>query len=103
MTVGRVRPAVAAMASYRPGKSAAQAEDEHGITDAIKLASNENPYQPVPAIVAAIAEPYGALRTFCSVTIAVTYLLEVTSKAGFSAATPSAAIRVPRMASTISR
>jgi len=55
MTVGRVRPAVAAMASYRPGKSAAQAEDEHGITDAIKLASNENPYQPVPAIVAAIA------------------------------------------------
>ena len=55
MTVGRVRPAVAAMASYRPGKSAAQAEDEYGITDAIKLASNENPYQPVSAIVAAIA------------------------------------------------
>ena len=64
MTVGRVRPAVAAMASYRPGKSAAQAEDEHGITDAIKLASNENPYQPVPAIVAAIAAAAGEVNRY---------------------------------------
>jgi len=64
MTVGRVRPAVAAMASYRPGKSAAQAEDEHGITDAIKLASNENPYQPVPAIVAAIAAAAGDVNRY---------------------------------------
>ena len=64
MTVGRVRPAVAAMASYRPGKSAVQAEDEHGITDAIKLASNENPYQPVPAIVAAIAAAAGDVNRY---------------------------------------
>ena len=64
MTVGRVRPAVAAMASYRPGKSAAQAEDEYGITDAIKLASNENPYQPVPAIVAAIAAAAGDVNRY---------------------------------------
>ena len=64
MTVGRVRPAVAAMASYRPGKSAAQAEDEHGITDAIKLASNENPYQPVPAIVAASVAAAGDVNRY---------------------------------------
>ena len=33
MTIGRVRPAVAAMPSYRPGRDAKQAEAEHGITD----------------------------------------------------------------------
>ena len=43
------------MAPYRPGKSAAQAEQEHGITDAIKLASNENPYAPIPAVLEAAA------------------------------------------------
>lgn len=64
MSVGRVRPAVAAMVSYRPGKSAAQAEDEHGITDAIKLASNENPYPPVPAVVAAIAAAAGDVNRY---------------------------------------
>jgi len=52
------------MASYRPGKSAAQAEDEHGITDAIKLASNENPYPPVPAVVAAIAAAAGDVNRY---------------------------------------
>jgi len=64
VSVGRVRPAVAAMASYRPGKSAAQAENEHGITDAIKLASNENPYPPVPAVVAAIAAAAGDVNRY---------------------------------------
>lgn len=54
MTIGHVRPRVAALAAYRPGKGAEQAEAEHGIDDAIKLASNENPYSPVPAVVAAV-------------------------------------------------
>lgn len=48
-----VRPSVAALAPYRPGKSAEQANAEHGIDDAIKLASNENPYPPLPAVVEA--------------------------------------------------
>ena len=51
---GRPRPAVEALPAYRPGKGAAQAEAEHGIADAIKLASNETPWGPVPAVVAAI-------------------------------------------------
>ncbi len=55
MTVGRVRPSVAGLAAYRPGKGAKQAEAEHGITDAIKLASNENPYDTVPSVASAIA------------------------------------------------
>ena len=52
---GVVRPAVSQLPAYRPGKGAAQAEAEHGITDAIKLASNENPYAPIPQVVDAIA------------------------------------------------
>jgi len=55
MAIGKVRSAVRALAPYRPGKSAAQAEEEHGIADAIKLASNENPFPPAPAVVEAVA------------------------------------------------
>jgi histidinol-phosphate aminotransferase len=49
------RPAVDQLPAYRPGKGAAQAEAEHGITNAIKLASNENPDAPLDAILAAVA------------------------------------------------
>lgn len=56
MTIGKVRPAVQGLASYRPGKGAAQAEEEHGISNAIKLASNENPYSPVPAVAKAVQD-----------------------------------------------
>ena len=52
---GRPRSAVADLPAYRPGKGAAQAEAEHGITDAIKLASNETPWPPLPAVVDAVA------------------------------------------------
>ncbi len=52
---GRPRAAVDSLPAYRPGKGAAQAEAEHGITGAIKLASNETPWPPLPAIVDAIA------------------------------------------------
>jgi histidinol-phosphate aminotransferase len=54
MTFASVRPAIAGLAAYRPGKGAAQAEQEHGITEAIKLASNENPFPPIPAVTAAV-------------------------------------------------
>jgi histidinol-phosphate aminotransferase len=54
MFIGRPRAVVAGMPAYRPGKGIKQAEAEHGITDAIKLASNENPAPTVDPIVAAI-------------------------------------------------
>ena len=54
-TVGRVRPAVDALPAYKPGKAAEQAEREHNIAAAIKLASNENPYPPPAAVVEAVA------------------------------------------------
>mgnify|MGYP003870330903 CR=1 FL=1 len=56
MPIGKVRSAIRALTPYRPGKSAAQAEKEHGIADAIKLASNENPFPPLPSIVDAVAD-----------------------------------------------
>ncbi len=44
------------MPSYKPGKDASQAEAEHGITNAIKLASNETPWPPVDSVLAAVAD-----------------------------------------------
>ena len=39
---------------YTPGKSAAEAMAEHGIAEAVKLASNEVPFGPLPGVVAAV-------------------------------------------------
>jgi histidinol-phosphate aminotransferase len=62
-TIGRPRPSVERLPAYRPGKGAAQAEAEHGITGAIKLASNENPLPPIAAVVDAVtAAARGANR-----------------------------------------
>mgnify|MGYP006084204295 FL=1 len=65
MSIGGVRPAVQAMPAYRPGKAAGQAEEEHGIKNAIKLASNENPYPPVPSVVAAMTDAAGRVNRYC--------------------------------------
>lgn len=54
--IGRPRSVVADLPAYRPGKGTAQAEAEHGITGAIKLASNENPEAPLDSILAAIRD-----------------------------------------------
>lgn len=56
---GHPRAAVADLPAYRPGKGAAQAEAEHGITGAIKLASNETPWPPLGSVVDAIASAAG--------------------------------------------
>jgi histidinol-phosphate aminotransferase len=46
-------PGVRQLRPYQPGKPVAELEREHGIRDAIKLASNENPFGPSPLAVAA--------------------------------------------------
>ena len=43
----RLRPDIEALEPYRQGKAAA--------ADAFKLSSNENPFEPLPAVVEAIA------------------------------------------------
>ena len=55
---------VADLPAYRPGKGAAQAEAEHGITNAIKLASNENPSPPLDPIVAAVNEAAAGVNRY---------------------------------------
>jgi histidinol-phosphate aminotransferase len=52
----RVRPAIAAIPAYVPGKSAESVANEHRLARAIKLASNEVPYPPTETVRAAIAE-----------------------------------------------
>ncbi len=64
MTVGRPRSVVESLPAYRPGKGAAQAEAEHGISDAIKLASNENPLAPVAAVQRAIVEAASGVNRY---------------------------------------
>ena len=46
-------PGVRALQPYQPGKPVAELERELGISNAIKLASNENPYGPSPRALAA--------------------------------------------------
>ena len=64
MSIGRVRPCVEDLPAYRPGKAAVQAEEEHGITGAIKLASNENPYPPADSVLAAIVEAVSGVNRY---------------------------------------
>ena len=60
-----MRPAVDALPAYKPGKAAEQAEREHYIAEAIKLASNENPYPPPAAVVEAVAEACRGANIYC--------------------------------------
>ncbi len=49
-------PGVLGLAPYQPGKPVEELERELGISSAIKLASNENPWGPSPLAVAALRE-----------------------------------------------
>lgn len=49
------RPGIERIAPYQPGKPVEEVERELGIARAIKLASNENPLGPSPAVKAALA------------------------------------------------
>jgi histidinol-phosphate aminotransferase len=49
---------------YQPGKPVAETERELGITGAIKLASNENPYGPSPLAVKAIQQALSSLHDY---------------------------------------
>lgn len=49
-----VKPQVRNLVPYSPGKPIAEVQRELGLTDVIKLASNENPFGPAPAVMAAV-------------------------------------------------
>ena len=50
-----VRPAVAGLVPYEPGKPVEEVQRELGLDRVVKLASNEGPFGPFPAAVEAIA------------------------------------------------
>ncbi len=51
-----VAPGVALLQPYLPGKPVEELEREHGLTNALKLASNENPHGPSPKSVVAMRD-----------------------------------------------
>jgi histidinol-phosphate aminotransferase len=55
---------IAAIIPYPPGKPQDELEREYGITESIKLASNENPWGPSPKAVAAIQEMVTGLHRY---------------------------------------
>ena len=50
-----IRPAVAGLVPYEPGKPVEEVQRELGLERVVKLASNEGPYGPFPAALEAIA------------------------------------------------
>jgi len=57
-------PAVQALQPYLPGKPVAELEREYGISNIIKLASNENPFGPSPLAIAAASAVLGDLSRY---------------------------------------
>ncbi|SDX50742.1 histidinol-phosphate aminotransferase [Modestobacter sp. DSM 44400] len=58
------RPAVAALPAYRPGRNPADLAREIGVERAVKLASNEVAFPPLPAVVQAIAATAGETNRY---------------------------------------
>jgi len=55
---------IAAIVPYPPGKPMDELEREYGVTNSIKLASNENPWGPSPKAVAAISSMLHTLHRY---------------------------------------
>ena len=53
---GKPRAVVDSLPQYKPGKSAAQSAADNQLNEAIKLASNESSYGPLPSVIDADAD-----------------------------------------------
>jgi histidinol-phosphate aminotransferase len=60
----RVKPYIAELKPYEPGKPIETLERELGVRDSIKLASNENPLGPSPKAVAAMQRALGGVHRY---------------------------------------
>ncbi|PWW22865.1 histidinol-phosphate aminotransferase [Geodermatophilus normandii] len=58
------RPAVQALPAYRPGRNPADLARELGVERAVKLASNEVPFPPLPAVVRALSATAGQTHRY---------------------------------------
>jgi histidinol-phosphate aminotransferase len=61
---GLIRPALAAVDPYEPGRPIEAVRVDTGIEEVVKLASNEGPFPPFPAAQRAIAEAAAGLRLY---------------------------------------
>jgi histidinol-phosphate aminotransferase len=59
-----VLPSVAALAPYQPGKPIEELQRELGISEPVKLASNENPLGPSPRAVAAVRDALAEINRY---------------------------------------
>jgi histidinol-phosphate aminotransferase len=62
--VVRPRPAVEALPAYQPGRNPADLAREIGVERAVKLASNEVAFPPLPAVVEALATAAGETNRY---------------------------------------
>jgi len=60
----RVKPWIAALAPYQPGKPIGELERELGISDVVKLASNENPLGPSPRAIEAMQRALASVHRY---------------------------------------
>ncbi len=58
------QPGISDLSPYEPGKPVEELERELGLTDIIKLASNENPLGPSPKVLQALASQLGKLARY---------------------------------------
>src|SRR6476659_2296955 len=59
-----VRPAIDALTPYQPGKPIEDVQRELGLDHVVKLASNEGPFPPFPAAIAAMQEAAAGLNRY---------------------------------------
>jgi histidinol-phosphate aminotransferase len=62
--VVRARPAVQGLPAYKPGRNPADLAREIGVERAVKLASNEVAFPPLPAVVAALGAAAGETNRY---------------------------------------
>ena len=60
----RVHPVIASLTPYSPGKPLSELERELGISHAIKLASNENPWGPSPKALQVLGDASSSLHRY---------------------------------------
>lgn len=59
-----IRPNIQRMVPYSPGKPISEVQREYGLTDVVKLASNENPLGPSPRAMEALREAVGTAHLY---------------------------------------
>ena len=60
----RIRPEIESLERYAPGRPIEEVARELGLTEVIKLASNENPLPPFPEVAAAMAEAVTSVNRY---------------------------------------